>query len=446
VYYQRIIEWFKDDISRRLFVNAGWLLSAKSIAAVLGFVTAFLAANGLQPAGYGVLALVVAYVHTVNKLVSFQSWQAIIKFGNDALVKGEREKFQQLIKLGFVLDCNSAVVGTAIAIGVSSSMLALLSWDQALQPLIFIYSWLILFSIGGTPIGLLRLFNRFDLLSYNSVVTAIIRLAGVGWCWLTGQSLEMYVLAFLIAGIVEQLLLFAMAMNELHRHRLTKFLSVPLRGVRAHFPGILNYVWTTNLYASVKVVSRELDIVIVAGFAGTGSVGIYKLAKQFAKVLSSFSDPLYQSIFPELSRLWSVNRGNNFFTLMKRSTIIVGGGAIIAWIIFFVVGSWFIQLVVGPEYSNAHSIAVIYMLGTVIALITFSFTPALLAMGLPVKSFIANVLASCIYILSLIPLLILLDLAGAALAYVVYYLVWSAFMLYMLMPRFRTLKMVGQNV
>jgi O-antigen/teichoic acid export membrane protein len=119
---------------------------------------------------------------------------------------------------------------------------------------------------------------------------------------------------------------------------------------------------------------------------------------------------------------------------MKRSTLLVGSAAILSWVFFAVVGEWFIRVSVGPQFLDAYAIAIIYMLGSVIALLTFSFTPALLAIGLPVKSFLANLVATVFYFLALIPLLLALGVSGAALAYVVYYLVWTAVMFYLLLP------------
>jgi hypothetical protein len=47
--WNRVQGWFKDDVFRRLFLNAGKLLSAHSIAFVLGFVIAALTARFLEP-------------------------------------------------------------------------------------------------------------------------------------------------------------------------------------------------------------------------------------------------------------------------------------------------------------------------------------------------------------------------------------------------------------
>jgi O-antigen/teichoic acid export membrane protein len=438
---RRVISWFKDDVFRRLLVNAGWLLSANSIAALLGFGAAFFAARGLQPAGYGSLALVVAYVNIVGKSVSFQAWQAIIKFGSDALMTQERDKFHRLVKFGFILDAGSAIIGFVLAIAASSYLIGWLGWEPSLRTAIMVYSWLILVNLGGTPIGLLRLFNRFDLLSYNRVATAALQSIGVLWCWLTEQSLMGYVWIYLVAGVLGQLCLLWMTLYQLRRHQFGGFLFTSLQGIRTDFPGILNYVWTTNLHATVKLLSRELDLVIVAAFVSPAGVGIYKLAKQFAKALATFSDPLYQSVFPELAQLWSRQRPDKFVSLMKRTTLFVGAGALLGWLGFLAVGYWLIVWLVGPEYEQAYMVALIYMLGTVIALLTFSFTPALLAMGLPVKTFLANLIATFFYFAVLIPFLLFMGIIGAALAHVVFYLVWSAVMLYVLLPRLKEAKM-----
>ena len=42
---RRVLAWFQDDVFRRLFVNAGKLVSANAVAAVLGLVAAVLTAR-----------------------------------------------------------------------------------------------------------------------------------------------------------------------------------------------------------------------------------------------------------------------------------------------------------------------------------------------------------------------------------------------------------------
>lgn len=76
--HRRVLSWLQDDVFRHLFINAGKLLSANAIAAVLGLVATVLTARALGPEQYGVLALVLVYQLTVGKLVTFNAWQAVI--------------------------------------------------------------------------------------------------------------------------------------------------------------------------------------------------------------------------------------------------------------------------------------------------------------------------------------------------------------------------------
>jgi len=428
------LAWFRDDAFRRLFVNAGKLLSANAIAAVLGLVAAVLTARVLGPAGYGILALVLVYEATIGKLVTFNAWQAVIKFGSEALHANDHHALRQLIKFAFCLDIGSAIAGTVLAMLLAGPMVALLGWDQAVRPFLVLYSVLILFTLSGTPIGVLRLFDRFDLLSYTVVLSAAIRLAGVAWCLLTKQDLYGFVLVYLVTGIAGQLYQVFASLWVLRREGIGNIVWEPLRGVRSRFCGILDYVWTTNLNSTIRMLSREADELIVAGLTAPATLGLFKVAKQFAQVLPRFLDPLYQTVYPELTRLRAADHRRAFVALVKRSTLIVGSVGILGWLGFILFGQWLILWTVGPAYSQAYLVAVIYLLALVIALCGFALHPAMLAVGLPRKSFKAQVVATAAYLFLLWPSVHFFSITGAAFIYVIYYIIWSLLMLKLLSP------------
>ncbi|MDI6448176.1 lipopolysaccharide biosynthesis protein [Anaerobaca lacustris] len=431
---RRVWSWFQDDVFRRLFINAGKLLSANVVGAVLGLIAAVLTARALGPQNYGVLALVLVYELTVGKLVTFNAWQAVIKFGSEALHTDDRASLRQLVKFGFTLDVASAIVGTVLAVVLAGPVIRLLGWDASVRPLLVLYSLLILFSLSGTPIGILRLFDRFDLLSYTAILSGVVRLAGVAWCLVTRQALFGFVLVYLVTGIIGQLYQVFASLWVLHAQRIMNIVQEPLRGVRSRFPGIVDYVWTTNLNSTIRMLSREADELIIAALTTPAALGIFKVAKQFAQVLPRFLDPLYQSIYPELSRLWAADRRRAFVSLIKRATLIVGSVAMLGWLVFILLGQRLIVWTVGPAYSQAYLVAAIYLLALVIALCAFALHPAMLAVGMPRKSFKAQVAATILYLVLLFPAVRTLDISGASLAYVVYYVLWSVLMLYYLRP------------
>lgn len=434
---RRVLSWFNDGVFRRLFINAGKLLSANAVAAVLGLIATVLTARALGPEKYGILALVLVYELTVGKLVTFNAWQAIIKYGSEALHADDRPALRQLIKFGFALDVASAVVGTVIAMVLAGPVIRLLGWDGSIHSLLVLYSVLILFSLNGTPIGILRLFDRFDLLSYTAILIALVRLAGVAWCLLTKQILFGFVLVYLVTGIAGQLYQILASLWVLHRRGMSHFVREPLCGLHTRFAGVWDYVWTTNLNSTIRMVSREIDELIVAGLTTPAALGVFKIAKQFSCFLPRLVDPLYQSIYPELSRLWAADRKTAFHSLIRRTTLIVGVLAVTGWLCFLILGRELIILTVGASYSHAHAVAVIYLLALIIALCAFALQPAMLAIGLPRNSFKAQVTATILYLLLLVPSISYLGIMGAAWAYVLYYVVWSCVMMWFLTPYLR---------
>lgn len=429
--WQRVRLWFKDDIFRRLFLNAGKLLSANMVSAVLGFILTVLTARALGPENYGVLALVLAYEQTIGRLVSFNAWQAIIKFGSERLQADDRAGLQQLIKFGFALDICSGIIGVILAVALSGLVINVLGWAESIQNLLIVYSLLILFSLGGTPTGVLRLFDRFDLLSYSSVIAALIKLAGVSWCLLTAQDLFGFVLVYLLTGIAAQLYLVSAFLWAIKMNGLILFPFASIRGFRHKFPGLVDYVWTTNLNSSVRMLSRQVDEILIAVLTTPAALGLYKIAKQFSQVLVMATDPLYQSVYPELSRLWAAHNAVKFRALIRRSTLFVSGFALTGWLLFVVFGQQIILMTVGDAYHDSYWLAVWYMLAMVIAIVTFSFQPTMLAIGLPKESFKIQVTSTIIYLLLLVPLVgWWFGIVGAAIGYIIYYIIWSLLMYY----------------
>jgi O-antigen/teichoic acid export membrane protein len=102
-----------------------------------------------------------------------------------------------------------------------------------------------------------------------------------------------------------------------------------------------------------------------------------------------------------------------------------GGAALLGWGLFTLVGERLILLSVGAAYTASYPIAVWYMLAVVIAIGTFSFTPSILAMGLPRLSLKILVVATVAYLVALGPLVATWGIVGAPVAYVFFYLVWA---------------------
>jgi len=95
------------------------------------------------------------------------------------------------------------------------------------------------------------------------------------------------------------------------------------------------------------------------------------------------------------------------------------------WFLFLALGRPAIGLILGGEHLGVYGVTLVYLLAVGISVATFAFHPSMLSMGRPGESFRILLGATLLYFGVLWPLIAWQELAGAAWAYLVFYLVWS---------------------
>jgi O-antigen/teichoic acid export membrane protein len=418
----RLRAWFQDDVFRRVFVNAGKLLSGSGAAALIALASAALEARYLGPGAFGTLALVRVYVESMGELWGFQSWQTIVKYGSDLRAARDEAGLRQLFKLGFGLDLGSAILGLLVALLASGPLVAWLGWDPALRPLILIYAWSILFNLRGTAMGALRLFNRFDLLSYASILSAAARLAGISWAIVTRQDLAGFAWLYLVTAVGGHLYLLLAALRVLERQGVRRWWTAAVPRLSVKFPGIWPYLWSTNLNLTLRLVARDVDVLLLGSVTAAEVVGVYRLAKSVGAVLTRFSDPVYQAIYPEMARLWAEGRRAQLLAMVKRVSAIFTLGALAAGLGFLLFGRPAMQAAFGAQYDalGLYGAALLYLLASAIGVASVVLQPLALTLGLPVQVFGSNLILTPPYFLLLVVAARQAQAPGAAFAYLAF--------------------------
>ncbi|HEY9236987.1 MAG TPA: lipopolysaccharide biosynthesis protein, partial [Phenylobacterium sp.] len=233
----------------RIFANAGMLLGGRSVNAVISLGYMALAARALGVAEFGVLVLINTFAQFVGDVVRFQSWQAVLQFGAAPLAEGRREDFQRVVRFGVVLDLISALAGVAVGVVGSLVFGPALGLPEDMRGNAALYALTIAALAPACQIGLLRLFDRFALLSMQQAISSAVRLAG----GLVGFAIDAPVGFFLItwgAGSVAAFLYVAVcAWRELGRRGLLA--NFPWSGpLTAGMPGAWRFAWATNASAT----------------------------------------------------------------------------------------------------------------------------------------------------------------------------------------------------
>ncbi|WP_419663321.1 polysaccharide biosynthesis protein [Desulfosarcina variabilis str. Montpellier] len=418
-------KWVQDDHLHRLFTNASVLFSGNVISSLIGIVSMAMTARSLGVEQYGILVLITTYVVIVDNLVNFQSWQAIIKYGSDALEQKSEKDFKALIKFGFLIDISTALLGTLIAISFALIVGKLKGWDDHIITMINVFSITILFNLKGVPIAILRLFNKFHKIANQKVFSAVIKLLGITIAYFFGVGIWSFLLIFILCDIIGKLILIYFAYNELVKRRYHNFMLSKSRNISDKFSGIWKFAWTSNIHSSVRLSISEIDIVIIGAMVGASNAGLYKIVKKIGSTLMKLSSPLYQAIYPEIAKSISAsdycNTVNLILSPMKIITILAG----FLLLLFLITGKTLITLILGAEYIGAYLPTMLYLIGSCIAIITFSFQPTMLSLNKAQLSLLILLFTSLIYLVFVYFLVNRIGIIGASLSYIIFYMLWA---------------------
>ena len=183
--------WFADGPLRRLLSNASLLVGGRSLNGIFNLTAMTLIVRTVGLEMFGLLVLIHAFTSTISDLAKFQSWQAVLRYGTPALEQGRELDFRRLVKLTVLLDLGSTLLGVVVAILVVPLLAPRLGLSAEWIPAVQLYAISIFFMVTATPTGLLRLFDRFDLLSVSNAMGSVVRVVGALWIFARGGSLEL---------------------------------------------------------------------------------------------------------------------------------------------------------------------------------------------------------------------------------------------------------------
>src|SRR5687768_5260631 len=157
---------------RRALTNTGWLMGARGINAVLSLGYLALATRALELEGFGQFILVVAFAQAIAGIVSFQTWQAVVRWGQ------KRETVGEAIGFALALDLLTVFAGTVLAavlLGFAGDWLPV---PRELRPHAMALTVVWLLAIRSTPTGILRLHDKFAKAAAADSITSVVRIAG----------------------------------------------------------------------------------------------------------------------------------------------------------------------------------------------------------------------------------------------------------------------------
>lgn len=416
--------WRPEGALRRRLTNIGHLLTGNLVGSLLGLAAFALTARALGPVDYGVLALTYAYTRAIERLISFQSWQPLIKYGA-ALSRPEQQgDLKSLLKFGLALDVAGAVAAWLVAVTLALAAAPWFGWSDGTLSLILLYSTVLLFHASGMPTAVLRLAGRFRLVAYGHVANAVVRLVLCGAAFVLGGGLLVFAAIWVATQALGSLLSLGFAFRELRRQGVRGLLRSPLRGVTRRFPGIWNFAWSTNLSLTIRSSAHEFDTLLVGALADPASAGLYHIAKRVGRLAQQVGVQVQAVLYPDLARLWAEQARAAFRRAVLQVEMLLAAFGVGAFLFFFVAAEPFLRLTAGPAFVGAAPLLIVQMLAVTLTLSGTALRSSLLAMGLQQRVLSVVLLATVAFHATALILIPQIGAMGANVAHVVLGAVW----------------------
>jgi O-antigen/teichoic acid export membrane protein len=289
-----------------------------------------------------------------------------------------------------------------------------LGWSTEAQALAIPYSLAVLATVRATPGGYLQILRRFDILGAHNVVTPIMRLIGTLFVVAFGWGLTGFLIAWLIAALVEGVSLWVAGVYFARRHLGEEKLLGALTDARQENEGLGRFMVTANADIMLGDLVSRVTPLIMGWVLGPVAAGLYSIAHRTTIVIAQPAQILGQAAYAELARL--VASGSPGVAVRHALVRCVGIALLSALPVLIILAFFSKQitiLIAGAAFAGAAPVMIWLAVARVIALIAPPTSAALIALGRPGLSVTSNLLTS----LGLLPLLPLLagtwGLAGA---------------------------------
>ncbi len=406
--------WFKDQHFRSLLKNTSYLAMSRVVAAICSLATLAFAGRGLGVILFGTLILITSYTKAASGIAKFQSWQLVVRYGGHGVANDNPEDFKTATGFAFALDALSGIGGMIIAVLLLPFIAAWVGIERQYLWLAMLYCTLLPTMGAATPNGVLRVLDRFDLISWAGTANPIARAILAGIAFAADAPLYTYVVIWYLTDLGGDLYTWYLGWRELRRHGLLTGISPTLRP--NSLPGAWKFAINVNLAASVQTVWGPVARLVVGGLLGPAGAALFRVASSLADSAQKPADLLGRAFYPEIVRMDLSSKKP--WKLMARGTALVSAVALLAILLLLIGGRPLVALLFGKAFTGAYTPLVILMALPFLGVFSFALTPMLYALGKSGAPLRAKVYGSLVFFLTIAPLSWEYGIVGAAVALV----------------------------
>jgi O-antigen/teichoic acid export membrane protein len=381
---------------RRALTNTGWLMGARGINAVLSLGYLAMATRALGLEGFGQFILCVTFAQAITGLASFQTWQAVVRWGQ------REDAVADAVGFALALDLLTVVAGTLVAallLAFGGNWLPVppeLRWET------FALTVVSLLAVRSTPTGILRLYNRYAQAAAADSVTSVVRILGAAAAVIFAPAIASFILVWALAEVATATAYWCYA----QRQGLFDPRRISLRRLPRAENKAWSFVWGTGLSGMLLIASRQILVLLVGAIGGPALAGIYRVAAQLGEGLLKLAQALLRATYPELVR--DPDAARHIAARIGKIAALTGVAVIVLAVLG---GNWLILVIAGRDYAPAYGPMILLSAAAAIELAGASLEALLVSRGHALRNFLLRAVPTLLAI-GLLPFVV--PLAGAA--------------------------------
>lgn len=396
----------------RVLKHFSQVLGGRVSGAILSLLAITWMVRILAPTEFGVVVLIHAGALALRGALNFRPSDAVVRFGVPLLDGGRLDDLGRLLRFTLMLDVVTALGAAGVGVLIVLMGGDALGLDGDVQAVALLYAGALVLSGSGSARGILRLFDRFDLIAVQHVLGPALRLAGVALAWWLGYGIEFLIAAGAVSVAAEYGYVNVRGWLELRRRTTGVMLRGEFRQIPRFFPGLGRFTIVVYLQSSLDVLSRHGFTLLAGAMLGPAEAGFFRLAREFAGVLVKPVVAIRQAVFPDLTRLWRDNRAS--FRRVCALIGLAGGGlgAVVA-VVVALTGEPLVRLLLGEAYAAVAPLLILLMAAGALELAAAAFRPAGYAMGRAEEVLRVQVVVTLLHTLLFVFFIVLGGLSGA---------------------------------
>ena len=404
---------------KELFQNATWLFGSKSAKSVITAVETIVLARILGVEQFGMLSIIIAYVAVINRFVDFRVWEGLIKYVGEYLEKKDKEKVASVIKLSYCIDFISGLAAFCISVVLAFFASSFFNLQGNSVELIVLYSFSLLINTANTTSeAVFRVFNEFKKITYLSTFEAGIRLIFVLVALFYGFGLVGVLSAYVAASVIGFINRQYFVGTVLRGRGIKFWINGKVTYLKGRYREIVWFFFNTTVGGTLRIADDNyLGVLTLGHFFGSDLAGLYKIARSSIKILTRFTDPLYESIYPKMVEMMNRKTYDELRGILKYAVKTLYKFTLPVAAVILVFAGLILDLIFGQQYVGAANTMRVIAIGAIVGQVSFWISPMLLAMDKVGIRTLYNFIEVITYVVFLIFLVPRFGLIGAGYAY-----------------------------